>query len=84
MQIILTLLFGAFVGWIAGIIMKDRRSFIRNIILGIVGSLVGGFIASFLGFGELGGTFRFDLMNTLISVGGACVVIFLVGILRRK
>jgi len=83
-SLLLWLLFGALVGWIAGIIMKSRGSLGKNIILGIVGSFVGGFIASLLGFGDLGGGFRFDLMNILIAVGGACLVIFLVGALQRK
>ena len=83
-SILLWLLFGALVGWLAGIIMKSRSSLGRNIILGIVGSLVGGFIASLLGFGELGGDFSFDLTNILVAVVGSCLVIFLVGALQRK
>jgi len=78
------LLFGAVVGWLAGIIKKSPGSLGRNIILGIVGSFVGGFIASLLGFGDLGGDFSFNLMNILIAVGGSCLVIFLVGALQRK
>ena len=44
-SILLWLLFGAFIGWIAGIIMKSQSTLGRNIILGIVGSFVGGFVA---------------------------------------
>jgi len=83
-SILLWLLFGAVIGWLAGIIMKSRSSLGRNIILGIVGSFVGGFIASLLGFGDLGGSFRFDLVNVLVSVGGACLVIFIVGAIQSK
>ena len=83
-SILLWLLFGALVGWIAGIIMKSPNTLVRNIILGIIGSFVGGFVASFLGFGDLGGSFRFDLVNILVSVGGACLVILIVGILQRR
>jgi len=75
--VLLWLLFGALVGWLAGFIMKSKRSLLRNIILGIAGSFVGGFIASLLGFGNLGGGYSFDIFNILISVGGACLVIFI-------
>jgi uncharacterized membrane protein YeaQ/YmgE (transglycosylase-associated protein family) len=81
-SILLWLLFGALVGWIAGMIMKSKRSFVGNIILGIIGSFVGGFIASLIGFGSLRGGFSFDIVNILISVGGACLVIFIAGILK--
>ena len=83
-SILLWLLFGAIVGWLAGMIMNSQSSLVGNIIFGIIGSFVGGFIASFLGFGELGGRFNFNLMNILISIGGACLVIFIVGVLQRK
>lgn len=81
-SILLWLLFGALVGWLAGIIMKSKKSLLMNIICGIVGSFVGGFIASFLGFGELGGDFSFNPINVLIAVGGACVVIFIARALK--
>jgi len=83
-SILLWLLFGALVGWLAGMIMNSQSSLVGNIIFGIVGSFVGGFIASLLGFGNLDGGFSFNLMNILISIGGACLVIFLVGALQRK
>lgn len=81
-SILLWLLFGALVGWIAGAIMKSRSGLLTNIICGIAGSFVGGFIASLLGFGSLGGSFSFNVMNIIISVGGACLVIFLVRVIR--
>ena len=80
--ILLWLLFGALVGWLAGIIMKSKGSLLRNIVLGIVGSIVGGFIASLLGFGNLGAGFSFSIVNILISVVGACLLIFVVRLLK--
>ena len=76
-SLLLWLLFGAFVGWLAGTIMKTKKTLLVNIVLGIVGSFVGGFIASLLGFGNLGRDFSFDLFNIIISVAGACLVIFI-------
>ena len=83
--ILLWLLFGALVGWVAGIIMNTHNSsLLRDIILGIVGSIVGGYVASLLGFGNLGGDFNFDLVNIGIAIGGACIVIFVAGLFRRR
>ena len=83
-SILLWLLFGALVGWIAGMIMKSKNTLLMNIIFGIVGSFVGGIVAALLGFGSLTGGFSFDIVNILISIGGACLVIFLVGLIRGK
>ena len=83
-SILLWLLFGALVGWIASIIMKSQSSLVGNIIFGIIGSFVGGFIASQLGFGSVGANFSFNIVNVIISIAGACLVIFVVGLLKRK
>jgi len=82
--ILLWLLFGAIIGWIAGAIMKSKNSLLMNIVLGIVGSFVGGFVASLLGFGSLTGGRSLSLVNIIISVAGACLVILLVRAIRKK
>lgn len=72
MYIILWLLFGAVVGWLAGIIMNDSKSLVMNIIVGIVGSLLGSWIASALfnkSFSD------FSIEGLLFSVLGAIVLI---------
>ena len=83
-SILLWLLFGALIGWVAGLIMKKDSSLLMNIIFGIVGSILGGFIASLLGFGSLDAGFSFNIVNILISIGGACLLIFLVGLFKGK
>ena len=81
-SILLWLLFGAVIGLFAGYIMKVKKGLVMSIILGIVGAIVGGFIASLLGFGEFGGTFSFNIVNILISVGGACLIVFIARALK--
>jgi len=81
-SILLWLLFGAVIGWLAGLIMKSKKRLVWNIVFGIVGSMLGGFIASLLGFGDLGGAFSFDIIGILISIGGACLVIWLARLLK--
>lgn len=82
--ILLWLLFGALVGWLAGLLMKSKNSLLWNIIFGILGSVLGGFIASLLGFGSFWGTYSFDIVNLAISVGGACLVMYLVKVLKIR
>ena len=74
------LIFGALVGWLAGIIMESKKSLLRNIVLGIAGSFVGGFAASLVGIGTIGG---FSVVNIAISVAGACLLIFIARILTN-
>ena len=72
-----TLLTGALVGWLAGVIMKKPGTLLRNVVLGIVGSAVGGLLAGLLGIYGRG------LGSLLISVLGACLCLYLVGKFSR-
>jgi uncharacterized membrane protein YeaQ/YmgE (transglycosylase-associated protein family) len=75
MAIIIWIIFGAFVGWFASVIMKTKsRGLIRNIVLGLVGAVVGGWIASLLGIGTVK---AFNLEGFLIATGGAMLLIWL-------
>lgn len=68
------------IGLIAGAIAKalhpgkDPGGFFVTILIGIVGAVVGGFIASALGFGTVDG---FGLGSLAIAVGGSILVLFL-------
>ncbi|MCL2281515.1 MAG: GlsB/YeaQ/YmgE family stress response membrane protein [Dehalococcoidia bacterium] len=52
--------------------MRSRGSLIRNIILGIAGALLGGWIVSF--FADVT---KFSIIGFLVAVGGACILIFI-------
>ena len=74
---IITILAGALIGWIASMIMGTNASMgaIANILCGIVGSFVGGFISQMLGMGRFGT--NFNLMSLIFGIVGACIVIAL-------
>ena len=74
MGILLWIVFGALAGWIASMFMKSdsNQGLMMDIIMGIIGSVVGGFIMEF--FGQSGVT-GFNLYSMVVAVLGACVVI---------
>ncbi|HEV8400564.1 MAG TPA: GlsB/YeaQ/YmgE family stress response membrane protein [Gemmatimonadales bacterium] len=67
-------------GLVAGVLAKilmpgrDPGGIIVTIVLGVLGALVGGFIGTKLGFGNISG---FDLRSIAIAVGGAFLLLFL-------
>ncbi len=76
------------IGWIvlgllAGLIAKaimpgaERIGIVLTTVLGIVGALVGGFLATAIGFGDPVDEF-FDLSTWLAAIVGALIVLFLV------
>ncbi|MDO8604805.1 MAG: GlsB/YeaQ/YmgE family stress response membrane protein [bacterium] len=81
MGIILWVIFGALVGWIASIIMKTdaQQGALLNIVVGIVGAVVGGWIMTF--FGQAGAT-GFNFYSFIVALIGAIVLIAIVKALR--
>jgi uncharacterized membrane protein YeaQ/YmgE (transglycosylase-associated protein family) len=47
MNLILWLVFGALVGWLAGLVMNDREGTPLNIVIAIVGAVIGGFLTGY-------------------------------------
>ena len=76
------IIFGALAGWIASIVMGKNKKMgaIANIVVGIIGAFIGGWIMSF--FGAQGVT-GFNFSSFLVAVGGAVVLLFVVGLFRR-
>ena len=74
MNILLWVILGAIAGWIADMIMKSDHGVIEDIILGVVGAFVGGFILNFLGQSGVTG---FNIYSLIVAVIGAVILIFL-------
>lgn len=77
MGIIGWIVLGLLAGAIAKLIMPgdDPGGFIVTTLIGIAGALVGGFIASALGIGDLDEFF--DIGTWLIAIGGSLLLLFL-------
>ena len=80
MGILLWIIFGALAGWIASAIMKSNDGVLMDIVIGIVGAVIGGWIMSALGSGGVTG---FNLYSFLVAVLGAVILIAVVRALRR-
>lgn len=81
MNILLWILFGALVGWIASLVTGESRGLLANIALGIIGAIVGGFIAGLLNIGTVNG---FDITSLLIALTGAVLINFIFIGARKK
>ena len=78
-SLIAFLIIGVIAGWLAGRLMKSHGSgLLFNMLLGIVGAVIGGWVFSFLGVAVDG--FTGSLVTAVI---GACLLLFLVGLFRR-
>jgi len=77
---ILYILIGALAGWLGGLIVKGSGSgFWVNVLLGIVGAIVGGWVFRFLGLPT--GTLFWSLLT---AVAGAVILLLLWGLIRKS
>ncbi len=81
-NIFIWLIVGAIAGWLAGLVMKSRQGLIGNVILGIIGSFVGGFVLTLIP-GVQSVETGLSLGHILTAMIGAVIVIAVVRILRR-
>ena len=84
MGIIAWIIFGLIAGIIAKLIMpgRDGGGFLLTCILGIVGAVVGGWLATMFGIG--GSISGFNLHSFLVAVVGAILVLGVFRLLRRE
>lgn len=79
MGIILWIVFGALAGWIASAIMGSKDGLIMDIVIGIVGAVLGGWIMSFFGKSGVSG---FNVYSFVVAILGAVVLIWLVRLIK--
>ena len=78
MNLISFLIIGLIAGWLAGIIMKGKGTgTVTNLILGVTGAVLGGFLFHVLGM-PVGGF----IQSTVTATVGAAVLLFVVGVLK--
>ncbi|MDJ0523077.1 MAG: GlsB/YeaQ/YmgE family stress response membrane protein [Planctomycetota bacterium] len=79
MNILIAIVVGGFIGWIASKLMKTGKQMglIANVVVGIVGSSLGTHLAPTIGLVPEDGIGRF-----LVGVGGAVLLIWLLKVLK--
>ncbi len=84
MGLLAWIIFGALAGWLASIIAgTDRRQgCLLDIVVGIVGALVGGFLMQIV-TGQ-GLQFGFNMRSFIVAVLGAIIVLVITGEGRRR
>jgi len=80
MGILLWIVLGALAGWIASMLMKSSSGLLQDIIVGIVGAVLGGWVMNF--FGESGVT-GFNLYSLIVAVLGAAILIAIIRAVRK-
>jgi uncharacterized membrane protein YeaQ/YmgE (transglycosylase-associated protein family) len=82
--IIGTLLIGGLAGWIAENIMRANHGLLTNIVVGVLGAFLGGFLANALGL-RLGEIFQgWFWGNLIVSIIGACILISLYRMIKSR
>lgn len=69
---------GGIVGWLAGIIMRDREGIFLNIIIGIIGAAIAGFL-----FGQSFHQNGINIYSFIGSLIGAVILLAIVNLIRR-
>ena len=85
MNIIIWLVVGGVIGWLASILMKTdgQQGLILNIVVGIVGAMLGGWLISpLVGAGTINQD-NFSMPAMLVSFVGAAILLAIVNLVRR-
>jgi len=85
MGIVIWLVIGGIVGWLASIVMKrdGQQGILLNVIVGIVGALLGGFLISpLVGVGTINSG-SISIGSILVSLIGAIILLAIVNLFKR-
>lgn len=83
MEIIIWIVLGGLAGWIASVVMKtnDQQGLVGDILLGIFGALLGGFLMNFLGQPGVSGL---NLYSILVAIVGSILLIGLKRVITQS
>lgn len=83
MGLIITILLGALVGYLAAHIMGRREGFVASVLIGILGAFLGGLISRALGVGDQS-ALVLDISNLLWALGGSIVVVLILNAVQNR
>ena len=85
MNIIIWLVVGGLIGWVASMIMRTdgQQGVLLNVVVGVVGALLGGwFLAPMFGSGTINAN-DFSVASLGVSLLGAIILLAIVNLIRR-
>lgn len=85
MGLIILLIVGGVIGWLASMVMRTdgQQGIILNVVVGIVGALLAGFLVTPLIGGAPITSGSFDVMSLVSSFIGAVILLAIVNLFRR-
>jgi len=84
MNILIWLVVGGLIGWAASVVMRMRESMLLNVIVGIVGAVLGGwFLSPFVGVSTINQG-NFSAPGLIVSFLGAVILLLIVNFVSRS
>jgi len=85
MGLLIVLIVGGILGWLASIVMRTdgQQGIILNVVVGIVGAILGGFLLTPLIGGAPITSGALDVRSLLVSFLGAVILLAIVNLVRR-
>ncbi|MEG1451624.1 GlsB/YeaQ/YmgE family stress response membrane protein [Brevundimonas sp.] len=74
------IIIGLIAGWLAEKIMKRDHGLWTNLIVGVVGALLGGFLVNMLGMDASGSW----IVGIVVATLGAVILLFLLGLIKKR
>ncbi len=78
--LLVTLIIGALAGWIASMTMNRSHGLIVNLLVGLIGAVVGTYLAGFFHIHVVAGF----IGALVVATVGAIVLLFILGLFRRR
>lgn len=83
MGLIITILLGALVGYLAAHMFGRREGFVVSTIIGVVGAVLGNVVSRALGVGNQS-ALAFDLSGLLWALGGSIIVVLILNAVQHR
>ena len=77
MKIVIWIVLGALVGWVATMLVGGGGGLFWDVIVGVAGAVIGGFAMNLIGYHGIGG------LNLLMTLSSALVLIAMVRAVRK-
>jgi len=85
MNIVVWLVIGGLIGWVASVVMRTdgQQGMLLNVVVGVVGAILGGYLLSpLVGVSTINQS-NFSVPGLLVSLGGAVILLAIVNFFRR-